>query len=260
MRFAYFPLLLKIITVFYTMMLGGVFASFFTCVAERVAANKDWIKARSVCDSCGHPLKFGDLIPIFSYIFHKGRCNYCNAKIPKNCLYGELGLGLYFTLIFIKYGFSIETVRFWGLGGILLGLSIVDLKKYEIPDGFILAGIGLWVITLPFYGSAWFEMLKSGLLGALGVSLFMLISALVMDKLLGKESLGGGDIKLFFMIGLYLGLPNSIFNLILSCIIGLVFVFILKKDKIPFGPAIALATVISSLLADYVTAWYLGLF
>jgi leader peptidase (prepilin peptidase)/N-methyltransferase len=78
-----------------------------------------------------------------------------------------------------------------------------------------------------------------------------------MDKILKRDSLGGGDIKLLFVIGLYLGLGTGLFNLILSCLTGLVFVFILKRDRIPFGPAISLATAFSLLYGSQLVNMYL---
>ena len=88
----------------------------------------------------------------------------------------------------------------------------------------------------------------------------MLLFSLLFDKITGKESLGGGDIKLLFVVGLYLGLAVGFFNLILSCITGLLMVALLKKQRIPFGPAIAAATYISLLAGPAVVGWYTGLF
>jgi leader peptidase (prepilin peptidase)/N-methyltransferase len=82
---------------------------------------------------------------------------------------------------------------------------------------------------------------------------------MVFDKVSGKESLGGGDIKLLFMTGLYMRPWVTLFNLILSCILGLIFVVVLKKDKIPFGPSISLAAMISILIGSEIVNWYAGL-
>ncbi|MBP3869300.1 MAG: prepilin peptidase, partial [Solobacterium sp.] len=146
------------------------------------------------------------------------------------------------------------------LAGLLLGLSVVDLKIYEIPDGFIVAGIILWVITVPFVGRPWLTEVKDGLLGGFGIGGGMLIMSLIFDHIIKKDSLGGGDIKLYFMTGLFLGITAGFFNLILSCLVGLVFVLLLKKSKIPFGPSISIATAISLLIGNAVVSWYFSLF
>lgn len=89
----------------------------------------------------------------------------------------------------------------------------------------------------------------------------MLVLSLLFDRLTGKESLGGGDIKLFFMTGLYLGSAWEIlFYLILSCLLGLGFATLRKTQKLPFGPSIAAACFIMIVYGDVMTRWYTGLF
>lgn len=101
--------------------------------------------------------------------------------------------------------------------------------------------------------------LKWGLISAFGVDLLMLLISLVFDKLTGKESLGGGDIKLLFMTGLYMRPGVTLFSLILSCFVGLFIALGLKKDKIPFGPSISIAVFLSILFGSEFVAWYTGL-
>lgn len=101
--------------------------------------------------------------------------------------------------------------------------------------------------------------LKWGLISAFGVGVLMLLISLVFDKLTGKESLGGGDIKLLFMTGLYMRPAVTLFNLMLSCLVGLFIALVLKKDKIPFGPSISIAVFLSILFGSEFVAWYTGL-
>ena len=101
--------------------------------------------------------------------------------------------------------------------------------------------------------------LKWSLVSAFGVGFLMLLISLVFDKLTGKESLGGGDIKLLFMTGLYMRPGVTLFSLILSCFVGLFIALGLKKDKIPFGPSISIAVFLSILFGSEFVAWYTGL-
>lgn len=101
--------------------------------------------------------------------------------------------------------------------------------------------------------------LRWGLISAFGVGVLMLLISLVFDKLTGKESLGGGDIKLLFMTGLYMRPGVTLFSLILSCFVGLFIALGLKKDKIPFGPSISIAVFLSILFGSEFVAWYTGL-
>lgn len=101
--------------------------------------------------------------------------------------------------------------------------------------------------------------LRWGLISAFGVGLLMLLISLVFDRLTGKESLGGGDIKLLFMTGLYMRPGVTLFSLIFSCFVGLFIALGLKKDKIPFGPSISIAVFLSILFGSEFVAWYTGL-
>ena len=252
---------------------------------ERVA------RGRSHCDVCGHALGAGDLIPIISYLRSGGRCRYCGAKFSAESTWVELVLGLGFVAIVYKFDLSFVALRYLGLLVILMGLSLVDQKTLLIPDRFHVAGILWWLLTLPLIActqgrgltealsitgarlplaadvftthipfTQWLcTDLKWGLVSAFGVGLLMLLISLAFDKLTGKESLGGGDIKLLFMTGLYMRPGVTLFNLMLSCFVGLFIALGLKKDKIPFGPSISIAVFLSVLFGREFVAWYTGL-
>lgn len=98
------------------------------------------------------------------------------------------------------------------------------------------------------------------LIGGIVIGGGMLLISLVFDKVSGKESLGGGDVKLFFIAGLFLGAANGLLCIILSCIIGLIFAGVFRKQRIPFGPSISLAVFLCALSGNHIVEWYLGLF
>ena len=271
---------------------GTVLGSFIDCMAWRIVKQESVLNGRSHCDVCGTQLTAGDLIPIVSYLKSGGKCSHCGAKISPESTWVEFFLGLTFAVLVLKFDLSFIALRFMGLSVILMGLSLVDLKTFIIPDRFHVMGIIWWLMTLPLTAltkgqglTSYFarevlgaegtslqtgteslsalelmlQDLKFGLISAFGIALFMLVLSIIFDKVSGKESLGGGDIKLLFMTGLYMRPGVAVFNLILSCIVGLVFVFILKKEKIPFGPSISLATMISILIGSEFVGWYIGL-
>jgi leader peptidase (prepilin peptidase)/N-methyltransferase len=119
-----------------------------------------------------------------------------------------------------------------------------------------------------------------GIIGGLSVAFGLFTLSIIFDKIKGQETLGGGDIKLFFVTGLYLGPMQNLLNLIIACIVGILFTFIFgnsihkkvmentenyeKSGKfskpVPFGPSIALATLVTMLAGKYIISWYLGLF
>ena len=265
---------------------GAVFGSYIDCVAWRLVHHERVARGRSHCDVCGHALGAGDLIPIISYLRSGGRCRYCGAKFSAESTWVELTLGLAFAAIVYKFDVSFVALRYLGLLVILMGLSLVDQKTLLIPDRFHVAGILWWLLTLPLIactqGRGLTEALsitgarlplanapglhdglltdlRWSLVSAFGVGVLMLLISLVFDKLTGKESLGGGDIKLLFMTGLYMRPGVTLFNLILSCFVGLFIALGLKKGKIPFGPSISIAVFLSILFGSEFVAWYTGL-
>ncbi|NCB32314.1 MAG: prepilin peptidase [Erysipelotrichia bacterium] len=241
--------------------LGTVFGSFINCMASRIAEGKNWISGRSHCDSCGHVLQIQDLVPVFSYLFLHGKCRYCGTKMDHRYMLTEIGMGMAFVGVVLHYGqLNVFVLRDWALTCVLLGLSLVDLQTYEIPDGFIIAGLIIYAASIPFSGVNPWEYMKSGLLGGAVISGSMLMLSLIMDKILKKDTLGGGDVKLLFMSCLYLGLGSGLFCLILACILGLIFVVLLKKEKIAFGPSISLAVYTSLIVGPAIVSWYLSLF
>lgn len=231
--------------------LGSVFGSFLNCVSDRIIAGEKWWTGRSKCDVCGHTLGVLDLFPVLSYVLLKGKCRYCGTKLPVSYVLSEACLGVLFSVMVAVHGtLDIELIRDLGLCACLYGLSLSDLKSYEIPDGYIVFGIVWWLI---------FGFDLSGLVAGVVIAGSVLVLSLIMDRVLKKESMGGGDIKLFFVVGLYLGFYGSLFNLILACVIGLVMVFVFHRNKIPFGPAISMATYLSLLFGAGFVSWYLGL-
>ena len=143
-----------------------------------------------------------------------------------------------------------------GLGRIILAVAGLPSGS-AVPAGASLAtGAGsTFTADIPF--TQWLLTdFRWSLVSAFGVGLLMLLISLVFDKLTGKESLGGGDIKLLFMTGLYMRPGVTLFSLILSCFVGLFIALGLKKDKIPFGPSISIAVFLSVLFGSEFVAWY----
>ena len=142
---------------------------------------------------------------------------------------------------------------------VLLCLTLTDLHAWIIPDRLQVAGVLIFfgtAVCLPETGA---QILRGVLTGA-GLSGGMLALSLLFDRLTGKESLGGGDIKLFFVTGLYLrSIWEVLFFLILSCVLGIGCSLIWRKGKIPFGPAIAAAFFLMLLFGEQLTGWYRGL-
>jgi leader peptidase (prepilin peptidase)/N-methyltransferase len=253
-----FPLALIIWAGVLAFVLGTVFGSFIDCLAWRIVHHESVLKGRSHCGACGHVLNAADLVPVLSFLFLKGRCRYCHAKIPADSIGTEILLGAAYIGAFLRYGFRIETVTCMVLATILLGLSLVDLETMVIPDGFLIAMVIWWLPYVLLSGDPKTRAL-GGLAGGLIIGGGVLVIDLIFERIRKVEGMGGGDIKLLFVIGLYLGPWIGLFHLILSCMLGLLMTVILGKKKIPFGPALSLSAYVCLLFGSAFLTWYTGL-
>ncbi len=244
---------------------GACMGSFVTCAADRYVAKESVLRGRSKCPVCGHTLSALELVPIFSWLFLRGRCRKCGAPIPVRCFFTELLGGLAFAAIYLRYGFGFITLEYMAIFCALLAIALIDYDTMEIPDGLTVFIFAVFVLFLyPHSGSvgAMTERAKSGLFGALAYGGGLLVLSLVMDLLLGKETLGGGDVKLFAALGLCTGLAGGLLLVLVSCVGGLLVALSVRKGKkkeFPFGPAISAAAVFVLLIGEDFVNWYLSL-
>lgn len=244
--------------------LGAVMGSFLNCAAYRIAHGQSFLKGRSHCPDCGHVLGAPDLVPVFSWLFLRGKCRYCGKKVSVRYLLVELFFALVTVVCLLRFDLTVLCLRNYVFLCCLFCLSLVDLESYEIPDGCLLISLAAWLLALPFLWAGWKDALRH-LLAALVFGGGLLLLSLIMDKVLKKDSLGGGDIKLYFVVGLYLGFAATLFSLLLACVLGLLFALLRKRfgkaisEQIPFGPSIAAAAAVMLLFGDPMVRWYLNL-
>lgn len=241
--------------------LGAVMGSFLNCAAGRIAKDQSFLKGRSVCPACGHTLSAADLVPVLSWIFLRGKCRYCKAKISARYVFTELFFAALTVLCLLRFDLTLLCLRNWILLCCLFCLSLVDFESMIIPNGALLIAFGAWALFEPFLYEGW-QRLLGHLLTGLAVSGGVYLLALLLSKVLKKESLGFGDVKLFAVMGLYLGLLPSLFALIISCVLGLLFNLPRQRrsgEPFPYGPWIAAGLCVMLFLGDRLVGWYLGL-
>lgn len=258
-----------------TAVLGLCMGSFLNCLAWRMTHGESVMRGRSHCPSCGHMLAARDLVPVLSWALSHGRCRYCKSKVSVRYPATELLCGVVYVSLVVRYGLTLETVELVAFASVLLVLSLTDLDDYIIPNVTIIVAIAIRFAYLAV-GAALglFEpvsMLVGTLVGGFAVAIPVLLLALVMDRVLGRESLGGGDVKLLFVAGLYFGWQQSLFLVIVACVLGIVLGALglrgarvedgqdTEPRLIPFGPSIALACWITMLVGPQVLNWYLNL-
>lgn len=250
---------------FWLAVLGAVLGSFFDCAAWRHAHGGSVWRGRSHCGACGHVLGARDLIPVFSYLAGRGRCRYCKAKIPADALWAELAGMVSFALLTIKTGLVPELAMWLIFAALLLLLSLIDLQERLLPDRILIAAAVNRLVFFFASGGAVSGILPM-LAGALSVSLPMLLLALFMDRILGRDSMGGGDIKLLFVLGMYLDWMRMLLLLFAACILGIGAALAAGKKSaaareagIPFGPCLAAAALFVYVWGEPLIRWYMGL-
>ena len=247
-------------------LLGACMGSFLNCMAWRIVHGESVLRGRSHCDVCGHVLTARDLVPIVSFLAHRGRCRHCGAKLSARHVWTEVVTGAVFVLIVLKFDISLQALGALALACVLLAGAFADLEGYIIPDRFVLAGIGLRVVW--FFFEDWRVTLPDALLGGFAVGGGLLAFVLLYEKLRKIEAMGGGDLKLLFVTGLWLGWAKNLLCLLLACVFGIVFGLATQKRRaqqenakiLPWGPSICAAGIITMLAGDAVIAAYVSLF
>ena len=223
---------MRLVYIILFFIVGLFMGSFYTVVGSRLPKREDFVKKRSHCDN------FLDMIPIISYIFLRGKCRYCHEKISPLSTYMELFSGILYALSFFVFGRSYELFIALGIVSLLIILSVSDISYYIIPDEILIFFTGYFLIVIT---------IKSGVMAALyallsGIVLFgfMYIIMLLGNFIFKKESLGGGDIKLMFVIGLvlnpFLGIVVIFLASFIALPISLIILWKKRQNLIPFGP------------------------
>lgn len=240
---------------------GAVWGSFANCAVSRWAAGERMFTGRSRCFTCGHSLGAGDLVPVFSYLFRRGRCRYCGAPIPPDCLVSELAGAAGLVLVGLRFGLCLELGQWVVWWGLLLCLSLADGAKRELPSSLLWALAGnrlIWLLLLRQGTGALWEMGKACLIPAALLALVLLA-----EHRLGREVMGGGDIKLLLALALYMTWAQLLLGLLAGCLTGLVWAAWSGRKQgqaLPFGPFLALGALLSVCFGGPLIRWYLGLF
>lgn len=233
------PSLIVIFSIF-SFITGLCLGSFINVLIYRLPRGESIFYPPSRCPHCGKTLKWYHNIPIFSYIFLKGKCFYCRKRISLLYPAVELISGILTFLAFLYSGFSFYTVKNFLLLWILLAIAVIDAKHYIIPDelSYILLFLGLLFSSLEGV-----EGLKNSFFSAIsGAGSFFLLR-LIFSYILKKEALGLGDVKLMAGVGAFTGIKGIIFTAFSGSFIGLLISlpYLLIKGEniskpIPFGP------------------------
>jgi leader peptidase (prepilin peptidase)/N-methyltransferase len=267
------------LTILFTIV-GIAVGSFLNVCIDRLPLRKSLISLPSHCDGCQHRLSVRDLMPLLSYLWLRGHCRYCHARISRRVPVVELLGGILFFLAFWRFGPSYQfgITVFWcsvflviifidwehklilnrmTLPATIIALVILALDSI-FPESHILGNLKeVW----PASGILNISILNGVIAGAIGLTFFLIIF------LINPRGMGMGDVKLAGLIGLVTGLPLVTVALLIGIFIGgLVAIVLLvlrlkgRKDVIPYGTFLAIGPIVTLLWGVEIYQWYQGLF
>lgn len=247
-----------------------VLASFFNVVIYRTAREESFSKGRSKCEKCHKQIAWYDNIPILSYLLLGGKCRHCHKKISFIYFLTELAaflLGIAFYLAYV-YSPFLQGFAIWQLAIYFLMLFILlfallsDIQYLIVPDFFVALLLVLAILAQILSSKSWLLPIGAVVFSTAffyGLSFFA-------SKILKKDALGMGDIKLMIPLSFILSWPKTALSIFLAFIIGGFFamlVLVTGKKKIgqvlPFAPFLILAALLSYIFGEAIWQWYFGL-
>ena len=247
---------------------GLAVGSFLNLCIDRLPQKKSIVKPGSHCDNCGKSLKAADLVPVFSYIWLRGRCRYCGAHIPLRLPVVELATAFIFAFLawhYLHLGQRLELGFAVIYAAIFIAIFVIDLEQGLVLNVLVFPAMAP-ALVFSFFWDGFEELwprvgpgftLSALLGGAVGFGLMLL------PYLISRGGMGAGDVKLAGLIGMVVGFPQVLAALLVGIIIGgLVAVFLLvarlrgRKEAIPFGPFLAVGAMVALVWGTQIIEWY----
>lgn len=245
-------------------LIGMAWGSFLNVVIYRLPRDMSLIRPRSSCPHCRQKIKFYENIPVFSYILLRGKCRYCENRIPFSYFLVEVLTPLSFIIVLAQYGLSLHFLAACLFVSAMIALGFIDFYHQILPDEITLSGLLLALVYSFFRDDLSLRQALTGAVIGAGFILFLYGAYYLLRK---KEGIGMGDVTMMLLIGAFLGWQLTFFTLVLASFIGVVVgvYFILARKKnlqfaLPFGTFLAPAAFVSLLWGERIIRWYLDLF
>ena len=254
---------------------GRVIGSFLNVCIYRLPGGLSIVHPGSFCPGCKHPIAWFDNIPVFSYIALRGKCRNCKKSISARYPLVELLTASLFVILLVAFGPGVKFLAYLILSCGLIIATFTDFDHRIIPDVIscpgIIVGFLISVLYPPLHGSShpWnllFSLRGAAILDSLSGILVgggVLYALGILGKaIFKKEAMGGGDVKLLAMIGAFAGWRLALLTVFISSVIGSIAGLIIKiKSKnsyIPYGPYLAIASLISIIWGESLISWYVA--
>ncbi|MCX7714953.1 MAG: prepilin peptidase [Clostridia bacterium] len=238
-----------------TGLLGLLVGSFLNVCIFRIPNGESVAFPPSHCTSCGHRLGFWDLFPVFSFLFLKGKCRYCGDRISIQYPLVEALNSVLYVLLLSRFGMTLAFLFSAVLISALIILTFIDIYHMILPDKIVIFGLVIGVLYVLLVKKEYIDSLWGALAGG---GFFLLIA------LITRGNMGGGDIKLMAMLGIWLGLGGIAMTTVLAFVTGSVASLAIvaakkggRKTMVPFGPFICLGAAASLMYYTPILSFYL---
>lgn len=228
--------------------LGAIVGSFLNVCIHRIPREESIVFPSSRCPHCRHAIAWYDNIPLFSYIFLRGRCRSCQEAISGRYFLIEALTAVMALFTYWKFGISLAFLAAFLFVATLIVITFIDIEHQIIPHEIVLPGIPLFLLAAVFImGIPLFDAFLGIMIG-IG-SLYLI--AVYYEQLTGTEGMGGGDVNLMGMLGAFLGWKSLLFVLMTGAFTGAAvgIIMMINKGKtmkyaVPFGPFLSLGAVV----------------
>ncbi len=245
-----------IVIVIGAVLFGLCVGSFLNVCILRLPRDQSLVRPRSTCPNCNQPIAWRDNIPLFSWLWLRGKCRWCHKPISKQYPLIEGLVGVLFGTSVLVYGPTLHAVAAALFGTILLGIAITDVRHYIIPDEFTWGGL---VIGLLLALGGGVQGFLQALLGAAVGFVLLWLVGMAGTWVFKEDAMGGGDVKMMAMVGSFVGWRGVLLTVFAGAALGsLIFVplSIKKKRLVPFGVFLAVGAVVAYVFGDTIIAWY----
>ena len=244
-------------------LLGLAVGSFLNVVIYRVPRKESVVRPRSRCPGCGTQLAERDNIPVVSWVLLRGHCRTCGEPISARYPLVELTTAALFVAAALRFGLDWVLPAYLVFFAALVAITFIDLELYIIPNRVLYPAVFISIPLLVLAAAAQSEWgnLERAVIGAVVAWVFFLVLHLVSPR-----GMGFGDVRLSFLLGLFLGwldlrhvFLGVFFGFLLGSIVGVALMILRRrgrKDHIPFGPFLAVGAVVAVLAGSPVLGWY----
>jgi len=216
--------------------LGLIFGSFTTALSYRLPRGESVAHGRSRCPACGHTLEARDLVPVLSWVLHKGGCRHCGARVSWRYPAMELLMMALFIAAGLLVRDSVQLILLLVMTPMCVALAVIDIEHRRLPNSLIVAlavaAVGWRYVTDP-------DVMTAVITAAAAILTLVVLNRLV--GMAGKRGVGAGDIKLFGLAGLALMPGPFLLFVTMAGVLGVISGLVVREGRtqgFPFGPAI----------------------